>query len=354
MLALFLVWVVPIAAVAMLLPRAAAAEVASTAVRPPTVVRVGEVEDARRSAVRIEVRRNEPRSVSVRRAGIVTKVHVGVDETIKSGDAIVSIDGVKLVAFMGESPMFRDIGPRTQGEDVRALGTFLAAMELLPVDRVSESYSSALGAAICEFQKASGTTCDRIFAADSVLFVAEQGATVATVHAVLGDDVVSGEPVVDLEAAVESVVIVPEAPSSRLVALEGREVELTAANGERLRLPDVWVEAEFRDSVAQFVAAHARVGAADGRASTYDGVTVSLAEAERRGTVPSSAVHVSEAGAPCVFVVHGEQYVATPVDDVRAMPGLGGALAVPPGLAGEDVVRAPSQTLPIGVLASCR
>lgn len=354
LLPLFLLWVVPIAGVVMLLPRAAAAEVASVAARPPTIVRVGEVEDALRSAVRVEVRRDQPRSISARRTGIVTEVHIGVGDTMRTGEAIVSVDGVMLAALVGGSPMFRDIGPGSVGEDVRTLGTFLAALRLLPHDRVSENYSRVLGDAICAFQKASGARCDRIFAADSVLFVPEDGAKVATVHPVLGDAIHSGASLVDLEAAVESVEVVPEASSSRLALLDGREVELTTASGERLRLPDVRIDAQLRESVAQFVAAHARVAAADGRVATYDGVTISLAETEHRGTVPNSAVHVSEAGTPCVFVADGGQYVTTPVDGVRTAPGLGGALVVPSALAGVEVVRAPSQTLPIEVLESCR
>lgn len=350
---LALLWVLPVAGVLLLLPRADGAEIAGASVQPPAVVAVGEVTEARRSAVRVEVRREEPRSLVSRRGGVVTATYSEPGDVLENGSSVVALDGRTLVALVGGTPMFRGVGPGTQGEDVRAVGTVLAARGLLGEGDVSDRYTRALGDAICAFEKSSARTCDRVFEADASLFVATPGTRVGELRVALGDVVDPGVPVLALAAAVESVTLVAESTSGRLSIPEGRPVDLIAPDGASMLLPEVPVDVEHAAEVAEFVAAHARSVQGEGGLATYDGITVALAEAETFGTVPISAVHVALSGATCVFVVEDARHVATSVDGVRAMPGLSGAVTVPAALAGVSVVRAPSRTLSTEELSTC-
>lgn len=350
---LVLLWVLPVAGVLLLLPRADDAEVAGASAQPPELVAVGEVTDVRRSAVRVEVRREEPRSLVSRRGGVVTATYAEPGDVLENGSSVVALDGRALVAFVGETPMFRDVGPGAQGEDVRAVGTVLAARGLLGEDAVSDRYTRALGDAICAFEKSSARTCDRVFEADASLFVERPDVRVGELRVALGDVVDPRSPVLTLAASVESVTLVAESASGRLSIPAGRAVDLTTTDGASMRLPEVPVDAEHMDEVAEFVVAHARSVPGEGSISTYDGMTVALAEAETFGTVPISAVHVAPSGGTCVFVVEAARYVATSVDGVSAMPGLSGAVTVPATLAGASVVRAPSRTLSTEELSTC-
>lgn len=70
---------------------------------------------------------------SVRCAGPVrTVTAIGTEDDYSSGDVLASLDDAALVAFAGDAPLTRDLGPTTVGPDVVRLSVFLADLGYYP------------------------------------------------------------------------------------------------------------------------------------------------------------------------------------------------------------------------------
>ncbi len=135
--------------------------------------------------------------VSVRGSGGIVTATIPVGETVNRGDTVVTIDNVPMVAFFGDTPMWRSLSEGAEGPDVRQLEANLALMGYDPdatVD-VDSDFTANTAAMVERWQEDLGVEITgRVTQNDiallegpaSVVSVAEVGSSGSGVVATLG------------------------------------------------------------------------------------------------------------------------------------------------------------------------
>lgn len=353
---LLALWVIPVGLGLVLVPAAQHAETA-VSVAGPRMVTVGERSDAHRVAVTAAVTTRPARAVVSPRGGLVTAVFAAPDSDVTNGTMILAVDGVTLVALTGDAPVYRDIGPKVHGPDVAAAATLLADMGLLSKDALTDTYSTALASAICAFQKRVGSTCDRVFHPDAVVYVPSGSSHVTSVDVAVGDRIAEGADVLGAGATVASLTFNQTANGASPSALSDAELDLTGADGSDLHLTSIELAGEELSKAATFIMAHGSPGAQETDGSgqavqTFNGLMLALATPETVGAIPATAAYVSASGSLCVFVADGTTFHALAEPALQPLAGEVGVLAASKDLVGTSIVRDPS-LLPAEVLSTC-
>src|SRR6478735_10472993 len=136
---------------------------ASTSGPKAHVVTVGSRELDGRRAVTLTARLGAVPDIATDELGIVTRVHVVENESVRNGAALVDVDGKTISAFSDETPLFRDLTEGDRGPDVSALSRFLVAVGDLDASAVDDEIGPRIRSAIVVFQKANRYEADGVF-----------------------------------------------------------------------------------------------------------------------------------------------------------------------------------------------
>lgn len=358
-LPLVVLWAAPLVVAAILLPYAQRTEVAASSAQPPAVVAVGERATVHRASVTVDVTQASTIPLEIRRGGVVTDLFIERGDALPNGAAVLSIDGVTLVALTGQVPLYRDLRHGYQGADVETVATLLRDMGLLDGQAADDQFGPLMARAVCEFQLATGAACDGIFRVDGVVYAPEGVSHVDSVAARLGMVIEPGAQIAAGEAEITTLSFSPTSDIS-IDVLRGSPVVLRAANDASLLLPTFPPAADSFREIADFLATNSSSeaeesssgGPTDGVTRRYTGFTLELETAMVSGVVPNAAVYVGESGAMCLFAAPASSPTLIPLADATPTAGELASLSVPSALVDIEIVRDPMQ-LSVGVLLEC-
>lgn len=127
--------------------------------------------------------------------GTVTRV-AATDTEVTRGTELYRLDERPVTALLGAIPMYRDLGPGSEGVDVEQLEANLAALGYTGF-AADDEYTDNTAEAVEEWQEDLGRDETGTVGRGDVLFLPE-GGRVATVHADVGAPVTPGTPVLDI------------------------------------------------------------------------------------------------------------------------------------------------------------
>ncbi len=254
----------------------------------PLLVPVTAAERVARYGVGVAVTYTDGTLVTASTSGTVTRVATGPGQVLEAGEEIVRVDDTPVLAFVADAPLWRDLGPGAEGEDVARLQRYLSDVGLF-TGRADGKFRERTAQAVRAYnvahgRKASGTT----FALGSVAWVGPQPFTVASVETAAGAALGAGGPLVrgPRQAATLSVTEpaggIPAGVAYNLTV--GETVTAYTAGSGTVVDP----------------AAIAAIAQSLGTSGEGAGQVVT-ATPEPALRVPASAVVVDDSGASCVF-----------------------------------------------------
>lgn len=337
-------WVTPVIAFALLLPFALRTEDQSTTVAEPESTLVGErVRDLRLSAVAQVVYEQNDAVVSVT-GGTVTAVNTSAGSTLATGDRVVEINAVPILAKVGGLPFYRDLGSGARGADVRELNAVLTALGFGSLPD-SDRFTSATASAVKSLQASMGLPVDGLFRSSYFAYVATGGAEVREVEVSVGQVVSSGETLVATNRRIRSVSLRP-ADDSKSFAQFADSPTVLIAGAETLRLSSLHVTDDDLDLLRNFLATGLDTGVlttSDETDGTVSGLLVALTDPQTIGAVPAQALYSSPSGQSCLFSKHKGSYEVHPVASDQFRSQEVGIAYVDAQYVGMQVVLNPSQ-----------
>lgn len=314
----------------------------------PTTVVVGSRLNDHRTAVSLVVTFGTAPVARVSAPGTVTSVFVSAGASVGAGTPLIAVNDVPVLAFVGASPLFRDMSRYDEGADVKRLGTYMASLGFMSPDDVSDYYGSSLEDAVVAFQDHLGVDPDGTFRLSYVAYIPAGSFHVASVAVRPGDTVTSVTTVVEGERPVEAVQIAPISEGVVLSAFEGRALSLLVGS-DVLDLPGLDLDSSSRQSVVEALRDAVASGAAtndqiDDSTERFSGGVLALSEGSPVGVVPSTAVFLAASGNHCVFSVttddgRASTFEARKAGDVAISLGEVGEVSVDSALVGVSVLR---------------
>jgi len=272
----------------------------------PLVVPVTTGERVDRYGVGVAVTYEDGFAVTVSSSGTVTRIPVSVGDVLESGSVLVVVNDAPVIAYVSDGPLWRDIEPGTEGEDVARLQRFLSDVGLYR-GRPDGDVGAATARAVKAFNKANGREdLGTTFARSSVAWVGPSAVRVATLEVAAGATLGDGSVVVRGPRRASSIAVTE--PTGGIPA--GHEYELTVGDTVTPYVPGSGLVTD-PDVVATMTASLGTTGEGSGQVMNTDPEPVLR--------VPASAVVVDPSGASCVF----ESAAGTPV----GVTVLGGTVA---------------------------
>ncbi|NMR20395.1 peptidoglycan-binding protein [Cellulomonas fimi] len=272
----------------------------------PLLVPVIAAERVARYGVGIAVTYADGALVTVNTGGTVTGVATGPGDVLAVGDEIVRVDDAPVLAFVADAPLWRDLAPGAEGEDVARLQRFLTDVGVYS-GRADGKFGERTAEAVRRFNTAHGRKdAGTTFTLASVAWVGAAPFTVATVEAATGAILVPGSPVV--QGPRQAATLTVTEPAGGIPA--GVSYDLAVADTVTAYTPGSGTIAD--------PAAIAAIAASLGTSGEGAGQVVT-ADPEPAVRVPASAVIVDETGISCVY----DDPAGTPVP----VTILGGTLA---------------------------
>lgn len=317
-LPLALVWIVPIVVLVVVAPLSSKAERADLAPQVPEAVSVGSRLTAVERPVTISVSFADPVDVVVRRSGVVTFLNSAPGNSITEGAALVSIDGVPVIAYAGAAPLFRDLGRGDKGPDVQELGAFLARLGLMPASGVDQRFGPATEAGVRRFEaEVLGVAPTGRFSVGYVAFVPAAALTTKSVPIAVGQDFVAGTVAMTLSGPPMSVAITSQEPgnppivSGAITLVVGTDsIDLTALPAPAADAERIYALLSHGLATGGVTLVQPTTAGGGGEANSrgganevFNGAHLKEAVAGEIGTVPATAVWTNTSGASCVFVV---------------------------------------------------
>lgn len=254
----------------------------------PLLVPVTEAERVSRYGVGVTATFSDGMAVVVGASGTVTQVATRPGDVLDAGDEILRVDDTPVVAFVAEAPLWRDLTPGAEGDDVLRLQRFLIDVGMYS-GRADGNFGERTAAAVRQFnldhgRKDDGTT----FALAAVAWVGAQPLLVASVETAAGSILAPGGTVL-LGPRQAATVTVAE-PAGGIPA--GVNYDLTVAETVTAYTPG--------SGAVTDPAAVAAIAASLGTSGEGAGQVVT-ADPEPAARVPASAVIVDDNGASCVY-----------------------------------------------------
>lgn len=245
--------------------------------------------------------------------GTVTAVHVKSGESLSEGEAVFEIDLKPLIVIAGSVPMFRDLGPGVEGEDVRQLQDFLYRNKWLAVEP-DGIYGAKTQAAVKRWQFALGAPQSGEVRRGDILFATQLPMRVALAEKLkVGAVVGAGEELL-FSVASQPMLTIDTASNQR---------EASLASGMRaiVHVGEDQVEAVLGEQTAggdqvELVASPGGGSACEAscalpfpftRESAKYRAEVIISEEVRGPSVPPSALGVTAAGEPFVIAADGRR-----------------------------------------------
>lgn len=238
-------------------------------------------------------------------SGLITSVLVQPGDRVKSGQAIVAIDGVTRVAVATPTPFWRDLRLGDEGPDVAMLDDALKVMGFGPSDP-DDVFDSGTAAAVSKFADSLGVgSKSGSFDRSWIIWLPLSELKVAVVQVATGQLAPSsGSEIVKASPKLLGVTFLTETdlpvdisePEAWQVELAGAVVDIAADQPIRVRNEDL-------DRIAALLDEGAESSPAVLRARSSQQVIV----------VPASAVGSNSDGNLCVWVPAGDAFAAVPV-----------------------------------------
>lgn len=339
------VWLVPTGIAVGLWSASALVERAAVTADDAEIIQVGERVDAEARDAVVDVYLGDAHLVSSESTGTVTQVLTSPGSALTNGVPVIAIGDAVIRAFAQDFPLYRPLVRGDRGPDVEALEMFLRDGGFLDVATIDDVYGVQVDRAVRAFQKDNGYTVDGVFDPSYVAYVG----TAFTVAAI---DVVPGDKV-----AVDDQIMSGTAPATKVEIKDPDLNPLPPFSGAPLMLlladSSVSVDGTSLDGAAAMEVATALATSGAGGTTVEDGAVVRYANARIElsepgawGTVPSSAVYISDTGVRCAVDENG---TAIPLVDSRESTGQPGIMLVQADLVGmrvlSDVAQAPSGSL---------
>ena len=358
-------WIIPVILFAVLVPVSGQLETESLGLAPIKLTVVGSRNNVTHQGVDVAFALPAAVTVKSNASGTVTAVKVSQGARIANGTPILSVDDVRVLAYTGAAPLFRDLGDGDHGADVQRLGSYLAALGLLSHRNVGRTFGYPMYSAVSALEKLEGATPDGHFSVSSVVYV-EPGATeVGSVDVGVGDQIERGTPLFEGLGAPASVRFSLSGSDDQMPTNDGRAQVITAG-AKSSQLSGLVLDKVARSDLLEFLLAGVvrgdiqKISATDGSGLTiFSGGVLSDADSQLIGTTPSSAVYVSTSGRACVFrrtaASAGVTSAYSPVriPNPQIVNGELAVVAVPAALVGTTIVRDPL-ALPGKSLSRCR
>lgn len=229
-------------------------------------------------------------------AGTVREVLVQGGTTVKSGDAVVRVDGILRIAWHSASPFYRPLSQGDRGDDVVALNRLLKARSLPASDGDLFTSTTRRGVALFAQQIGAGTGIT-VFDPSLVLYLPTDELPLAEVHLTVGTVApATGEPVLVAQPPLDRGVLVGAGSEEQGVASP-----ISAEPGELLMVGDSIVElAEGRAEVASSSLVTLGKGLSAGQERLAAVLRRDLPEGSVR--VPAAAIHTDQDGVTCVAI----------------------------------------------------
>lgn len=303
---LIALWAVPVVAVAVAFPLAGTSEERSVAPPQAAVVEVGGQVADERTGVQVSVTYADAATVYSPVSGVVSSL--GEPGPVEAGGELYAVEGVPVLAYRGP-PLWRDLELGDRGEDVRALGRYLASLGLMDESQVDERYGPATRDAVRGLQERLGVRLDGQFRTAYLARVEDETRNVAEYVVRLGERVEVDTPIAQGGQPPESLTM-SSISDGGLGTLTQHPVVLRVGEDE-VPLSSTEPEGdELNDVVAVLEAAAAegsieRVAEEGSVVTAYRGAILALQDPVARGTVPSTAVQVDVDGSTCVLLSDG-------------------------------------------------
>lgn len=298
----------------------------SSAPPEPVVAQVGRADRVSSQPVVVAWVPAEPVEVRSQSSGTVTDVTILPDVPIASGQAVLAVDGLPVVAYVSAAPLYRDIGGEMAGEDVRTAQRLLVDLGYLQ-DADGVAGASTVHA-ITRFNADRGRGDGGVLAVGSMLWVPEGAGAPQEVAVRVGDSVGPQVTVYLTSSSADQVTVAASAvEADRILSVGEAEVPLPAGTTS---VTDQEHVAVLREALA---GEPSRQGLLTAQAAT------------EVGTVPASAVVVEPDGTACYLT--SAQGAAVHIEPES---GLFGVVDVDPSLIGTPVLVNPRQ---IGVDPGC-
>ncbi|NHC14515.1 peptidoglycan-binding domain-containing protein [Motilibacter deserti] len=348
-----------------MLPTAGARETESVAPVLPTLVPVGSRSTDYRTSVKVVAQMGPSAQVRTQASGMLTSTR-GAGQAVRQGQELFTVDEVPVLAYRAAAPLFRDLHVGDKGDDVLGLERYLSRLGKLPADAVDDTFREKTVAAVKALQEERlGVRADGTFRVSYVAFLPEGVTSLGEPVAPVGSAVAAGDPVLETAPAPVSIEFRPADDGGPLTTLAGAGLVLLVGD-ERVPVSGLTPTAEELAGLYRTVTEEVAIGRAQqlpsdiGSTQQFSGLLLARAQAETRGVVPATAVHVSESGGQCVFVRDGDgaHESSTAGLSARALPKLEvavgelGAAFVDAELIGAQVVR-DAAAVPAQTSASC-
>jgi len=286
---------------------------------------VGAIETAQRSGqvnVGIKVEFTEALSPATQASGTITSLSVLPGDKVDTGTRLMDVNAQAVVAYVAESPLYRDIARGLTGPDVTTAQALLTAWGY-DTGGADGKAGVATEKAIKAFNLANGYGKDNtVLSLASLVWVGTAPVTVGTMSVHLGDQVGAGTALFTTTAALAAITVA-EPPG---MTSDG-DLELVVGD-----LSTPYVAGSGRVTEPEAVAAMvASLGTATEGLGTLQLVTPTTV-----ATVPSSAVVTDAAGRTCIFASE----TAAPTL-VAPTGGSLGTIDLDPSLAGTPVLLNP-------------
>jgi peptidoglycan hydrolase-like protein with peptidoglycan-binding domain len=288
---------------------------------------VGAVETARRSGqvnVGIKVAYTEALSPATNASGTITALSVGPGDQVTTGTRVMDVSAQAVIAYVADSPLYRDIARGLTGPDVATAQGLLTELGY-PAGTADGKAGIGTEKAIKAFNLANGYGKDNtVLSLASLVWVGTSPVTVGVMSVHLGGQVGPGTALFTTTAALAAITVA-EPPG--MVA--GGDLKLVVGG-----VSTPYVAGSGRVTAPEAVAAMVTtLGTATEGLGTLQLVTPTTV-----ATVPSSAVVTDAAGRTCIFASE----TAAPTL-VTPTGGSLGTIDLDPSLAGTPVLLNPRE-----------
>ena len=288
---------------------------------------VGAVETAQRSGqvnVGIKVEYTEALSPATNASGTITAMGVAAGDQVTTGTRVMDVNAQAVIAYVADSPLYRDIARGLTGPDVATAQALLTQLGY-PAGTPDGKAGVATEKAIKAFNLANGYGKDNtVLSLASLVWVGTSPVTVGVMSVHLGGQVGPGTALFTTTAALAAITVA-EPPG---MVADG-DLKLVVGG-----VSTPYVAGSGRVTEPQAVAAMVTsLGTATEGLGTLQLVTPSTV-----ATVPSSAVVTDAAGRTCVFASE-----TAPPTLVTPTGGSLGTIDLDPALAGTPVLLNPRE-----------
>ncbi len=162
--------------------------------------------------------------------GVVTSVAVSPGDEVAAGDVLYAVDLRPVVVAVGDTPMFRDLGLKSEGPDVVQLQELLTSLGLYS-GKVDGVFGLAVRAAVRDWQDSLGLDDDGAVRRGDVVFASSLPARVVLANEVTVGAPLSGGEIVVRELVGDPEFVIPLSPQQRSVVPLSADVFVTYDGG---------------------------------------------------------------------------------------------------------------------------